>query len=91
VSPRVRLPGQKFDDVPRGHSLAIWERNVFISTIAISAWLVTIAFYMRSTFSRSCYQSAAGILITRDVALVGVVQVRYSQQPEPRPLLTSIA
>jgi len=29
--------------------VAIWERNLIVTTVAVSAWLVTITFYMRNT------------------------------------------
>ena len=37
--------------MPPVYSVAIWERNLIVTTVAVSAWLVTITFYMRSPFS----------------------------------------
>ena len=33
-----------------GHRVAIWERNLVISAIAVAVWLINIAFYIRGTF-----------------------------------------
>ena len=33
-----------------GHRVAIWERNLVVSTIAVAGWLISIAFYIRRTF-----------------------------------------
>ena len=33
-----------------GHRVAIWEKNLIVSAIAVAGWLVSIAFYIRSTF-----------------------------------------
>jgi hypothetical protein len=57
--------------------LAIWERNVFISTIAISAWLVTITFYMRSLVRADATwnPSTASCLVLNTERTIGPVTV----------------
>ena len=63
------------------HSLAIWERAWLPCSIAIIAWLVNIAFYIRSKFydRSTCFRE-----VHPDFTRTDMTWVLHSQTLEPR-------